>query len=73
LVPDDEVVERAKRSEAVKQRKLIPWKQERIDAAPGKSKKLFDARNRQARPASGTTFVAFRFPLSSSLLHKALI
>lgn len=42
---DKETVERGERSQAKREKKLIPYDQKLFDSIPGKSKKMFDARN----------------------------
>jgi Flp pilus assembly protein TadB len=42
---DKRTVERGERSQAKREKKLIPYDQKLFDSIPGKSKKMFDARN----------------------------
>ncbi len=42
---DKRTVERGEKSQAKKEKKLIPYDQKLFDSIPGKSKKMFNARN----------------------------
>lgn len=49
-------MERGERSQAKREKKLIPYDQKLFDSIPGKSKKMFDARN---VPREGNTWPCF--------------
>ncbi|KAK9805557.1 hypothetical protein WJX72_004911 [[Myrmecia] bisecta] len=74
---ENETVERAKKSEAVRKTKLIPYDQKLKDAIPGKAKKMFNSRNtggaRDSRSQKTSTAVSGSQGLPGGVLAYAVI